>query len=364
MAKHPRSSSNPHRSARTSAAQPPSPAATAVRDLAIAGRHEQAVAAATAALADPRGAPAARLALLEARLDSLLALLRLDDAEADADEMLALARRTTSASDEALALACLAQVQTRQERTDAALVTAAAAVAAARRSRRRDLVALALLRQAAAMFVRAPADALPAAEEAASQFAALGLTALQGQAVRVLAAARMALDDTPGHRALMEKAIALARAGGDRDGKARAINSLYSSDPDLAQRLRGLHQALRVAEVRSALEMIEMIELLNVERGAAGKAPLAIGIGIASGEMIAGYTGTQRRATYTCIGDTVNLAARLEAHTKEAQRAILVDRATLESLPPDVQVEVLGPVALKGITPAVEVFAVECGQKL
>jgi len=119
-----------------------------------------------------------------------------------------------------------------------------------------------------------------------------------------------------------------------------------------------------LAAVRAALDMIEMIELLNVERGAAGKAPLAIGIGIASGEMIAGYTGTQRRATYTCVGDTVNLAARLEAHTKEAQRAILVDRATLESLPPDVQVEVLGPVGLKGITPDIEVFAVECGQKL
>ena len=119
-----------------------------------------------------------------------------------------------------------------------------------------------------------------------------------------------------------------------------------------------------LAAVRAALDMIEMIELLNVERGAAGKAPLAIGIGIASGEMIAGYTGTQRRATYTCVGDTVNLAARLEAHTKEAQRAILVDRATLESLPPDVQVEVLGAVPLKGISPGVEVFAVECGQKL
>ena len=41
--------------------------------------------------------------------------------------------------------------------------------------------------------------------------------------------------------------------------------------------------------------------------------------------MIAGYTGTQERATYTCIGDTVNLAARLEAHTSWAQRAVLID---------------------------------------
>lgn len=116
--------------------------------------------------------------------------------------------------------------------------------------------------------------------------------------------------------------------------------------------------------VRAALEMIELIELLNVERAAEQKAPIRIGVGIASGEMIAGYTGTQQRATYTCVGDAVNVAARLEGHTKTAQRTILIDRATLESLPPDVNVEVLGPVPLKGKSAAVEVFSVDCGQKL
>jgi len=119
-----------------------------------------------------------------------------------------------------------------------------------------------------------------------------------------------------------------------------------------------------LAAVRAALEMVEMIELLNVERTAAQKAPIHIGVGIASGEMIAGYTGTQHRATYTCVGSTVNLAARLEAHTKQAQRTILIDRATLESLPPDVQVEVIGAVPLKGIAQPVELFSVECGQEL
>jgi len=116
--------------------------------------------------------------------------------------------------------------------------------------------------------------------------------------------------------------------------------------------------------VRAALDMIEMIDLLNVERAGAGQVPIRIGIGIASGEMIAGYTGTQQRATYTCVGSAVNLAARLEAHTKQAQRPILIDRATLEALPPDVRVEVLGPVPMKGITPQIEVFAVESGQSL
>jgi len=114
--------------------------------------------------------------------------------------------------------------------------------------------------------------------------------------------------------------------------------------------------------VRAALEMIDMIELFNAERGAEGKAPIAIGIGIATGEMVAGYTGTQSRATYTCIGDTVNLAARLEAHTKVAQRAILVDAVTRAALGERADVEALGAVPFKGKAAPGEVYAVGPGQ--
>ena len=113
-----------------------------------------------------------------------------------------------------------------------------------------------------------------------------------------------------------------------------------------------------LAAVRAALDMTQMIELLNVERTATKKAPIRIGIGIASGEMIAGYTGTQQRATYTCIGDTVNLAARLEAHTKVADRAILIDGDTCEALAERVPLEPLGPVQFKGKAASLEVFAV------
>ncbi len=114
--------------------------------------------------------------------------------------------------------------------------------------------------------------------------------------------------------------------------------------------------------VRAALEMIDTIDLFNVEQAAAGRPEIRIGIGIASGAMVAGYAGTNERATYTCIGDTVNLASRLESHTKVAQRPILIDATTRAALGDRIAVEALGPVAVKGKSAAVDVFAVLRGK--
>ncbi len=117
------------------------------------------------------------------------------------------------------------------------------------------------------------------------------------------------------------------------------------------------------AAARAAAEMIEMIALFNVERLAAGKSKIRIGIGIASGEVVAGYTGTNERATYTCIGDTVNLASRLEAHTKVAARDILIDGATHAGLRSDISLEALGPVTFRGKAQPVDVYAVSVAPK-
>src|SRR6202048_554500 len=114
--------------------------------------------------------------------------------------------------------------------------------------------------------------------------------------------------------------------------------------------------------VAAGLEMLELIEQFNQERSAVNKPAIRIGIGVATGEVVAGYTGTQQRATYTCIGDTVNLAARLEAHTKVARCGILIDDATQRALDGSVPVQSLGEVPFKGKTAAVEIFAVMSGQ--
>mgnify|MGYP003465731847 CR=1 FL=1 len=87
------------------------------------------------------------------------------------------------------------------------------------------------------------------------------------------------------------------------------------------------------AAVQAALDMSEMIEPSNREPARAGRPPLAIGIGIASGTVIAGYTGTQQRATYTCVGDAVNLAARLEQLNKQYGTRILLSDKTAERCP-------------------------------
>lgn len=111
--------------------------------------------------------------------------------------------------------------------------------------------------------------------------------------------------------------------------------------------------------VRAALEMLELLAAFNQDQVAQDKPPIKIGVGIATGKVIAGFTGTQHRATYTCIGDTVNLAARIESHTKVVAHPILIDQYTREGLQADIEAEPLGPVIFKGKQQPINIFAVK-----
>ncbi len=115
----------------------------------------------------------------------------------------------------------------------------------------------------------------------------------------------------------------------------------------------------REKSVRAALEMMSLLDGFNQQQAMQNKTQIRIGIGIATGKMIAGYTGTQHRATYTCVGDTVNLAARIESHTKVAERSILIDQYTSEGLPGDILLEPLGPVLFKGKQQPINIIAVK-----
>jgi adenylate cyclase len=110
--------------------------------------------------------------------------------------------------------------------------------------------------------------------------------------------------------------------------------------------------------VRAALEMLDLIDGFNREQARRGSVEIRIGIGIASGAIVAGCTGTQQRVTYTCVGDTVNVAAHLESHTKVLGQPILVDENTKRGLPPDIRVEPQGSVQFKTRSQTVTVYAV------
>ncbi|HEY7198361.1 MAG TPA: adenylate/guanylate cyclase domain-containing protein, partial [Gaiellaceae bacterium] len=111
--------------------------------------------------------------------------------------------------------------------------------------------------------------------------------------------------------------------------------------------------------VLAGRRMIDLIRLFNEEQAARHKVQIQIGIGIASGRVVAGYTGTVHRATYTCVGDTVNVAARLESHTKELNRPILIDEETRRGLDETIGVEPQGDLRIKGKTELVKVYAVQ-----
>ena len=101
-----------------------------------------------------------------------------------------------------------------------------------------------------------------------------------------------------------------------------------------------------------------LIGLFAAEQQAQGKPRIRIGVGVASGSVIAGYAGTQHRATYTCVGDVVNLAARLEAHTKDVGEPLIVDGDTLSRLENRFDFRSHGEARLKGKVRPVAVFSI------
>ena len=73
-----------------------------------------------------------------------------------------------------------------------------------------------------------------------------------------------------------------------------------------------------------ALDMQEAMRTLSAELESEGRAPMRLGVGICAGEASVGNMGSQLRMAYTAMGDTVNLASRLEGLTKQYGAGILV----------------------------------------
>jgi len=108
--------------------------------------------------------------------------------------------------------------------------------------------------------------------------------------------------------------------------------------------------------IRTALAMQEGITGLNERRARDGKEAISVGIGVSAGEAVAGTVGTEDRMEYTVIGDSVNLAARLESNAKPGQ--ILISYRTYERVRDLVDARPLGRIRVKGKEEEVEVYEV------
>ena len=117
-----------------------------------------------------------------------------------------------------------------------------------------------------------------------------------------------------------------------------------------------LHEDHSIRAVRTALAMQTGVAELARRRVAQGKDPIAVGIGVSAGEAVAGTVGTEDRMEYTVIGDSVNLAARLESNAKPGQ--ILISHRTFKKIEGLVQVRPLGAIKVKGKGEHVEVYEV------
>jgi adenylate cyclase len=106
----------------------------------------------------------------------------------------------------------------------------------------------------------------------------------------------------------------------------------------------------------AADEMMGRLAELNVRRAAAGEAALAIGIGFSTGPTVIGNIGSVRRMEYTVVGDTVNLASRLEGASKQYGARIILSEMTVRELRGPATLRELDLIRVKGKDRPVAVY--------
>lgn len=108
----------------------------------------------------------------------------------------------------------------------------------------------------------------------------------------------------------------------------------------------------------AASQMIRRLKELNLRRSSRGARPLEIGVGLASGEIVAGPVGSPARKNYTVIGDSVNLASRLESANKQYGTMVLVAGATVDHFIRPARLRRIDLIRVKGKEAPTEIYEI------
>jgi class 3 adenylate cyclase/DNA-binding NarL/FixJ family response regulator len=110
--------------------------------------------------------------------------------------------------------------------------------------------------------------------------------------------------------------------------------------------------------VSAALKIRDAVNEINRLRVLENQPPIKFGIGIHTGDVVAGNVGSKKRVDYTVIGRSVNLASRVESLTKHFNTDILITQETFDKVKDHVECSPLEAVAVKGIQQPVTTFSV------
>ncbi|MCB1156022.1 MAG: adenylate/guanylate cyclase domain-containing protein [Leptospiraceae bacterium] len=119
----------------------------------------------------------------------------------------------------------------------------------------------------------------------------------------------------------------------------------------------GENDTLRAA--LSAREMCKALKEINIEREKKGLFPIHHGIGIHSGEALVGNMGTKNRLEYTVLGDTVNIASRIESSCKTYQQSILFSQMVKTEIENKLETVYIDTIELKGKTKSTELYTLK-----
>ena len=113
--------------------------------------------------------------------------------------------------------------------------------------------------------------------------------------------------------------------------------------------------------VKTALEMLDDLARFNNEIASEGVPPFGMGLGINTGSVVVGNMGSSQRFDYTCLGDSVNLASRLEGQSKPYHVKMIIGERTAELVEDVYPLVELDCLAVKGKTKGVKIFTIVNG---